>query len=87
MVVKDNAAKRKDTVCTELKITGKHKHGLCFADLVKLYCRVSSTICIILKKKEDFKKLDVAKGVTMITKKHPELTDAELLFNKKQLKR
>ena len=89
MVAKDSAAKRKkDTISIELKIIGKHERGLCVADLAKLYDHSSSTICTIVKK-EEVKKLDVVKGVTMISKQRPNLLDVELLLvwiNKKQLK-
>ena len=92
MVAKNNAAKRKkDTNSIELKIIGKHECGLCVADLAKLYSHSSSTICTILKKKEEIMKLDVAKEVTMITKQHPNLLEdvGKLLLmwiNEKQLK-
>ena len=92
MIAKDSAAKRKkDIISIELKeIIGKHERGLGVADLAKLYGRSSSTICTILKK-EEIKKLDVAKGVTMITKQCPNLLeDVEKLLlvwiNEKQLK-
>lgn len=88
-IAKDSAAKRrKDAISTELKITGKLEHDLCVADLTKQYVRSSPTICTILKKKEDIKKLDVAKGVTMITKQLPKLIDDEkLLIKENQLRR
>ena len=93
MVAKDSAAKRKkDKIAIELKkIIGKHECGLRSADLAKLYSHLSSTICSILKKKEEIKKLDEAKGVTMITKQRPKLLeDVEKLLlvwiNERQLK-
>ena len=81
MVAKDNAKRKKDTISIEMKIIGKHEHGLRVADLTKLYSRSSSTICTILKKKEEIKKLDVAKGVTMIIKQRSNLIeDVETLL-------
>lgn len=54
MVTKDRAAKRKDTISIELKkVIGKHEHGLRVANLTKLYSRLSSTTCSILKKKKE----------------------------------
>ena len=59
MVAKDSAAKMK-----------KDDRGLRVADPAKLHGHSSSTICTILKKKEEIKKVDVAKG---LTKQHPNL--------------
>ena len=60
------------------------------AEFAKLYGHSSSTICTILKQKEEIKKFDVAKRVTMITKQRPNLLDVEKLLlvwiKKKQLK-
>ncbi|XP_045139357.1 tigger transposable element-derived protein 1-like isoform X2 [Portunus trituberculatus] len=95
MVAKGGVAKKKkDSISIELKKKIIEKHevgGLRVRDIAKLYGRPSSTISTILKKKEEIKKLDVAKGITVITKKRPKLLEnvEKLLLvwiNKKQSK-
>ncbi|XP_069193678.1 tigger transposable element-derived protein 1-like [Procambarus clarkii] len=69
--------RKKDTVTVDLKkeIIEKHERGVCVTDLAREYGRSSSTICTILKRKKEFKKLKVAKGVTKVTKKHPKILE------------
>ena len=59
LLAKDCVVKRKkDTITVELKkeIIAKHERGVRVTDLAKEYGRSSSTICTILKRKEDFKR-------------------------------
>ncbi|XP_051785430.1 tigger transposable element-derived protein 1-like [Erpetoichthys calabaricus] len=85
--------KKKEAVAVEIKkeIIDKHERGVRVTELAKTYGRSTSTICTILKKKEQIKKLNVAKGVTVTSKHRPKLLeDVEKLLlvwiNEKQLK-
>ncbi|XP_069156566.1 tigger transposable element-derived protein 1-like [Procambarus clarkii] len=68
---------KKDPITVDVKkeIIAKHERGVRVADLAREYGRSSSTISTILKRKEQFKTFDVAKGVTNVTKKRPKLLD------------
>lgn len=62
-----------------MKIIQKHEDGTCVSDLANLYRCSASIICTLLK--IETKKLDVAKGVNIITKHHPKaLEDVEKLL-------
>ncbi|XP_039623765.1 tigger transposable element-derived protein 1-like [Polypterus senegalus] len=85
--------KKKDAMAVEIKkeIIDKHERDVRVTELAKTYSRSTSTICTILKKKEEIKKLDVDKGVTVTSKLRPKLLeDVEKLLlvwiNEKQLK-
>ena len=56
-------------------IIHKYKEGLRINEIAHELEKASSTIATILKKKEEIKVFDVAKGITMITpkKKQPEI--------------
>ncbi|XP_069163284.1 tigger transposable element-derived protein 2-like [Procambarus clarkii] len=78
LLAKDSVGKgKKATITVEVKkeIIAKHERGVHVTDLVREYGRSSSTICTILKRKEQFKTLEVAKGVTKVTKKHPKILE------------
>ncbi|KAF2361995.1 DDE superfamily endonuclease domain [Trinorchestia longiramus] len=93
-VASDSALKRKKEAMTvEIKkeIIDKHENGVRVTELSNIYGRPTSTISTILKKKEEIKKLDVAKGVTVTSQYRPKLLeDVEKLLlvwiNEKQLK-
>ena len=60
------------------------------ADIARFYNKSTSTICTLLKKKEEIKALDAGKGVTRVSKQRLRvLEDVEKLFlvwiNEKQL--
>ncbi|XP_069172253.1 tigger transposable element-derived protein 1-like [Procambarus clarkii] len=76
LVAKDSVGKgKKATITVEVKkeIIAKHERGVRVVDLVREYGRTSSTICTILKRKEQFKTLEVAKGVTKAKKLYVDL--------------
>ncbi|XP_069167071.1 tigger transposable element-derived protein 2-like [Procambarus clarkii] len=76
LLAKDSVGKGKEaTITVEVKkeIIAKHERGVRAIDLVREYGRFSSTICTILKRKEQFKTLEVAKGVTKVNKKRPQI--------------
>ncbi|XP_069188784.1 tigger transposable element-derived protein 1-like [Procambarus clarkii] len=78
LVAKDSVGKgKKATITVEVKkeIIAKHERGVRVVDLVREYGRTSSTICTILKRKEQFKTLEVAKGVTKVNKKRPQILE------------
>ncbi|XP_069188071.1 tigger transposable element-derived protein 1 isoform X1 [Procambarus clarkii] len=83
---KYSVVKRKDTITVDLKKEIIEKH---VTDLTREYGRSSSTVCTILKRKEEFKKLEVAQGITKVTKKRPKILDVEKLLliwmNERQL--
>jgi len=51
------------------EIIAKHENGVRVSDLATQFGITKSTICTILKNRETIKKADVARGVTVITKK------------------
>lgn len=72
------------------EIIEKHQEGMRVVDIARIYNRSTSTICTILKKKQEINELDVAKGVTRISKQRPHvLEDVEKLLpvwiNERQL--
>ncbi|KAJ7317101.1 hypothetical protein JRQ81_003263 [Phrynocephalus forsythii] len=84
--------KKKEMITMEVKkeIIKKYEQGMRVAEIARFYKKTSSTICAILKKKEEIKGLDTAKGVTRISKQRPRvLEDVEKLLllwiTKKQL--
>ena len=90
----DSERRKKGSITIEDKkeIIEKYKKGVRVSQLACEYGRSTSTICTILKKREEIKKLDVAKGVKTMysTKQRPKLLeDVEKLLmlwiNDKQL--
>jgi hypothetical protein len=77
-------------ITVEVKeINGKHEQGMPVAIIARFY-KSTSTISTVLNKKEELRGLDVAKGVTRISKQWPRiLEDVEKLLlvwtNEKQL--
>ena len=72
------------------EISEKHERGMRVADIARIYNKSTSTICTVLKKKEEIRGLDVVKGVTRVSKQRPRvLEDVEKLLlvwiNEKQL--
>ncbi|XP_029997840.1 uncharacterized protein LOC115424613 isoform X1 [Sphaeramia orbicularis] len=67
---KDRADKKKKPITIELKkeIIQTHERGVRVVDLARQYNRNTSTICTILKKKDEIKALTTAKGVSRICK-------------------
>ncbi|KAJ7303223.1 hypothetical protein JRQ81_012159 [Phrynocephalus forsythii] len=86
------SSKKKEMITVELKkeIIEKYERGMRVAEIARQYKKSTSTICSILKKKEEIRKLDLAKGVTRMSKQRPRvLEDVEKLLlvwiNEKQL--
>ncbi|XP_030179530.1 tigger transposable element-derived protein 1-like [Lynx canadensis] len=78
------------TVEVKKEIIKKYERGMRVAEIARFYKKSTSTICTILKKKEEIRGLDAAKGVTRISKQRPRvLEDVEKLLlvwiNEKQL--
>nr|XP_045611492.1 tigger transposable element-derived protein 1-like [Procambarus clarkii] len=83
---------KKEAITVEVKkeIIAKHERGIRVADLAREYGRAPTTISTILKGKDKYKTLDVAKGVSKLTSKRPKLLeDVEWLLlvwmNERQL--
>ncbi|XP_069161518.1 tigger transposable element-derived protein 1-like [Procambarus clarkii] len=83
---------KKEAITVEVKkeIIAKHERGIRVVDLAREYGRAPSTISTILKGKDKYKTLDVAKGVSKLTSKRPKhLEDVERLLlvwmNERQL--
>nr|XP_045587806.1 tigger transposable element-derived protein 1-like [Procambarus clarkii] len=83
---------KKEAITVEVKkeIIAKHERGIRVVDLAREYGRAPSTISTILKGKDKYKTLDVAKGVSKLTSKRPKLLeDVERLLlvwmNERQL--
>jgi hypothetical protein len=90
--VEKEGGKKKEMITVEVKkeIIEKHERGMRVADIARFYKKSTSTICTILKKKEEIRGLRVAKGVTRVSKQRPRiLEDIEKLLlvwiNEKQL--
>jgi len=78
------------TVEVKKEIIEKYERGIQVADIARFYNKSTSTICTLLKKKEEIKALDAAKGVTRVSKQRPRvLEDVDKLLlvwiNEKQL--
>lgn len=76
--------KKKEMITVEVKkdIIKRHEKGMKVAEIARLYKRSTSTICTVLKKKEILRGLDVAKGVTRVSKQRPHtLEDVETLLS------
>ncbi|KAJ7303174.1 hypothetical protein JRQ81_012107 [Phrynocephalus forsythii] len=78
------------TVEVKKEIIEKHERGMRVVELARFYKKSASTISTILKKKEEMRELDLAKGITRISKQRPRvLEDVEKLLlvwiNQKQL--
>ncbi|XP_039632281.1 tigger transposable element-derived protein 1-like [Polypterus senegalus] len=89
-VEKEGGKKGMITVEIKKEIIEKHEQGVRVADIARFYKKPTSTICTILKKREEIKGLDAAKGVTRVSKQRPHvLEDVEKLLlvwiNEKQL--
>ncbi|KAL0269199.1 UNVERIFIED_CONTAM: hypothetical protein PYX00_007011 [Menopon gallinae] len=83
---------KKEMITMELKkeIVEKHERGLRVSDIARYYNKSTSTISTILKRKDEIRALEVAKGVTKVSKQRPRaLEDVENLLlvwvNEKQL--
>lgn len=65
--------KKKEPITVELKkqIIEMHEQGSRVSEISKFFNKPTSTICTILKKKEQLRDLDVAVGVTRLTKQRP----------------
>ncbi|XP_023665526.1 histone-lysine N-methyltransferase EHMT2 isoform X7 [Paramormyrops kingsleyae] len=90
--VEKEGGKKKEMITVEVKkeIIEKHERRMRVADIARFYNKSTSTICTILKKKEEIRGLDAAKGVTRVSKQRPHvLEDVEKLLlvwiNEKQL--
>ncbi|XP_010614848.1 tigger transposable element-derived protein 1-like [Fukomys damarensis] len=90
--VEKKGVKKKEMITVEVKkeIIKKYERGMRVAEIARFYKKSTSTICTILKKKEEIRGLDAAKGVTRISKQRPRvLEDVEKLLlvwiNEKQL--
>ncbi|XP_042768073.1 tigger transposable element-derived protein 1-like [Panthera leo] len=69
------------TVEVKKEIVEKYERGMRVAEIARFYKKSTSTICTILKKKEEIRGLDAAKGVTRISKQRPRvLEDVEKLL-------
>lgn len=62
--------RKKEMITMEVKkeMIEKHERGMRVADIARFYNKSTSTICTILKKKEEIKGLDATKGVTRESK-------------------
>ena len=56
----------------------KHENGVCVSDLATQFGMAKSTICTILKNRQSIKKADVARGVTVITKRRSQMIEEEV---------
>ncbi|KAM6168259.1 tigger transposable element-derived protein 1-like [Erethizon dorsatum] len=90
--VEKKGGKKKEMITVEVKkeIIKKYERGMRVAEIARFYKKSTSTICTILKKKEEIRGLDAAKGVTRISKQRPRvLEDVEKLLlvwiNEKQV--
>ncbi|XP_019512623.1 PREDICTED: tigger transposable element-derived protein 1-like [Hipposideros armiger] len=90
--VEKKGGKKKEMIMVEVKkeIIEKYERGMRVAEIARFYKKPTSTICTILKKKEEIRGLDAAKGVMRISKQRPRvLEDVEKLLlvwiNEKQL--
>jgi hypothetical protein len=70
---KNEDCKKKSMITVELKkeIIEKYECGIGVADNARFYNKSTSTICTLLKKKEEIKALYAAKGVTRVSKQRP----------------
>ncbi|XP_029777041.1 tigger transposable element-derived protein 1-like [Suricata suricatta] len=75
--------KKKEMITVEVKkeMIEKYERGMRVAEIARFYKKSTSTICTILKRKEEIRGLDAAKGVTRISKQRPRvLEDVEKLL-------
>ncbi|PNF22690.1 hypothetical protein B7P43_G07148 [Cryptotermes secundus] len=78
---KDSHKGIKITIEMKCKIIEKRERGVSVADLARTYNRSTSTICTILRNKDNIKEIDASKGVTRIsTKRLCILEDVERLL-------
>ncbi|XP_017772426.1 PREDICTED: uncharacterized protein LOC108559608, partial [Nicrophorus vespilloides] len=75
--VEKEGIRRKEMITVEVKkeIIGMHEQGMQVAAIARYYNKSTSTICTILKNKEQLMRLDVAKGVTRISKQRPRILE------------
>jgi Mor family transcriptional regulator len=90
--VEKEGGKKKEIITVEVKkkINGKHEQGMQVPTIARFYKKSMSMISTVLKKKEELRGLDVAKGVMRVSKQWPRiLEDVEKLLlvwiNEKQL--
>ena len=90
--VEKKGGKKKEMIMVEVKkeIIEKYEQGMQVAEIERFYKKSTLTICSILKKKEETRGLDGAKGVTRIPKQQARVVeDVEKLhlvwINEKQL--
>ncbi|XP_045104973.1 tigger transposable element-derived protein 1-like, partial [Portunus trituberculatus] len=90
---KDKASEKKKpkkmiTMEAKHEIITKYERGICIIDLAKEYGPNPSAISTIIKQKEDIKKLQLSKGVTIISKlrtdKHDEMERLFLIWIKEK---
>ncbi|XP_067947243.1 tigger transposable element-derived protein 1-like [Watersipora subatra] len=74
--MKDNA-KKKRMMTIEIKheIKEKYEKGVPVSELAQQYDRNTSTICTIIKQKDNIKDIKPAKGLTIVYKRHSDLHD------------
>jgi transposase len=91
-MVEKEGGKKKEMITVEVKkeIIGKHEQGMQVAAIARFYKKSTSTISTVLKKTEELRGLNVAKGVMRVSKQRPRiLKDVEKLLlvwiNEKQL--
>ncbi|XP_018410276.1 PREDICTED: tigger transposable element-derived protein 1-like [Nanorana parkeri] len=78
---KRGSKKEMITVAVKKEIIDKYERGMRVTEIARLYKKSTSTICTILKKKEEIRGVDAAKGVTRISKQRPPiLEDVEKLL-------
>ncbi|XP_050724716.1 tigger transposable element-derived protein 1-like isoform X2 [Eriocheir sinensis] len=83
--------RKKNRIMVEVKkeIIAKHENGVRLADLAAQFGMAKSTICTILKNKETFKGANVARGVTVLSKRSQTIEEVEKMLliwiNKKLL--
>ena len=87
---KKSSQKKLITIEIKKEIIDKHEKGTRVVDLAHQYDRSTSTICTILKKKEEIKGVTIAKGVSRLSNQRTSVhKEMEKLFlpwmNEKQL--
>ena len=74
--MKDNAKKKRMmTIEIKREIIEKYEKGVRVSELARQYDRNTSTICTIIKQKDNIKDIKPAKGLTIISKRHSDLHD------------
>jgi hypothetical protein len=81
--VEKESGKKKEMITLEVKkeTIGKYEKAMQAAAIARFYKKSTSTISTVLKKKEELRGLDVAQGVTRVSKQRPRiLEDVEKLL-------